>query len=362
MPHFIHFFSKKDILMGIFTFLVVGGSCLWVQSSRITALSSAMLITAARLSIVYVYRLKQMLNTLKNAYNFKKICHAIHNSDEPESLICEVFGTLTADEKLRLLIQTLNKHKSMTHKGGTHLDWLLRNPKENRLILESLVKGLSAKQRLEAISHISYDNSTFLKVFLAIWEQVPVIFERLLENMNSQDKFQFLMMRQNELFYQKATGKIRPIFIVFMDSAINNFCDNKNDPNRDSSLVDMLDFLFKGLSLEELTPLLAVKWPFRLYKNDPIGWKWCELTTLELALDIKSEQLINLFIRYRALEIDPEYIPKVLDLGFTTSITFYRDSLKARLQESKCFKAEVIKNIICDYLIGESASKLKVEA
>lgn len=347
MANFIHFFSKKDIVIGTSAFVLGGGVSLWMNTSIIAALGSAMLLTGGSLAIVYVTRLKQMLNVMKSVYKFEAMCCAIQESDQPHRLIAEVFGPLSADKKLKLLNHLLERQTPITH-----LDWLLSNPKKNRLILESLLKGLSSKQRLAAIRRL-YHDSNFLTIFLIIWEQVPTVLELLFCNMQSGDKLDFLIMPQDGDSYKG--DKARPVFMLFMDNAINTFYFNRDHPSRDVSLVGLIDFLFKGLSIEQLKPLLAPKGSVKLC-DDKFEWKWYELTPLELVTRIKSDKLTNLLVQYGALEVDAESISAVLALGPKINITPYRNRLKSRIKETECLKTDVVEDLICDYLISKTAS------
>jgi len=98
MPHFTNFFSKKDVLIGTGAFVLGGIVSLWMNPI-IAALGPATLLAGGGLTIVYVTRLKKMLNILKNIYKFTDMCGALHDSDQPKRLIAEVFDPLSSDKK-----------------------------------------------------------------------------------------------------------------------------------------------------------------------------------------------------------------------------------------------------------------------
>ena len=123
----------------------------------------------------------------------------------------------------------------------------------------------------------------------------------------------------------------------------------------------LLKILLKDLTKEQLQPLFAKKSILRL--NQAMYYKLSyneeKKTLLEtLMVDDRTENIVNLVIKYGAIEADLRCNIDTLYKNRYVNLTPYRDSIKTQLKKVDAFNGvDDLNEIVCDYLIGESAMK-----
>lgn len=340
----LNYLSKKAIFLGIIVLLIGGGFFLWIGISPVVALVSAIFMAfGCYIGGVILFDPKSRLKKPLAQGGFQELYFRINNRKQPETLISNAFDPLSAHEKNQLLVQPIDRN-NFNFNPSTNLGLLFLKDSANLLMLKSLFKGLSSEQCLNVISRQS-DPAWVLHENIF---NNPDALEILFGNMTPEDRLKFLMIEHHSY-----NGNMS----VFLKFILNRRYDT--DLSKRTRQINIINFLFKGLSPKQLIPLLAHKCTLSSYLHDPLGGE--NITALAIAVHTENDMLANLLIQYGALEADPECdFQALLQLpGINT--TLFRDKLKATLKTSNYLKVNVIEDLVCDYLIGETTYKYDAE-
>lgn len=199
-----------------------------------------------------------------------------------------------------------------------------------------------------SIATESYQKCPCTKLF-DWWNSSPANTKLIIKNETPENKLAFLSRMTKGSPWM-------PVLIKFISDSTD-----MND-NQKRMQTEMLRFLLKGLTVEQMKPLLAINWsyiPYGLAHHNFDCQRSYSMTALEIAVRDKNSDLANLLIQYGAIEADPECDIYMLTQCPNIDITPYRNKLKMTLDESGCLINDV-RGVIVNCLVGETISQPRV--
>lgn len=216
-------------------------------------------------------------------YKAQDFCDAILKHPSSAVIISSVLLGLTPEQKMQLLLQpAFEQNQPMTVLG-----MLLWQGDKNKLILKKLFEGLSSLQRIHVLSEL-YNFSHALGESAV----TPEVLDLLFEGVTPSDRLLFL-----------ATVKHNRSILMHIVS-VGHFIPSKNQKAH-TNKIKTLEILFKGLTREQIQPLLEHKSELSPESliwlgYDPSFLKKGGITAIDIATHDHNSRLVHFLNQYIA--------------------------------------------------------------
>lgn len=296
--------------------------------------------------------LNQAISNQFDSLPGEKFCELFSKKSYSEKMLSDFFARFSPEQKMELLFRKYkNTSKNITYSEDSVFNWLLYQQKYPAIpLLKALMKGLSPKNYRDLINQ-----STQREIDASYLYRASKLFDLLIslfKEISVEDKLKFL----------ETDPPSEPILLKILDAfSVAFILENGGDQHHqnysrykeilNSKKIKFLTVLFEGIPVECLKAALAVKYTY----------KGINMRPLDIGLEAYNIPILNFLIKYGALEADPEYdIGKLLKHP-DINLTPYRNTIESHLKQSNIpdHMAQV-RDLICDYLIGEAPKKAKV--